>query len=54
MIAKLIFGFIAMTLMTVFVGAVFVKLKDPALGVVILIGLGMMAYEFYEFLHEDD
>jgi hypothetical protein len=54
MLTKLIFGLIGMLLMIVFVGAIVVKLKDPALVVVVLIGLSMMAYDFVEFLREKD
>ena len=51
---KVIFGLISMALMTVFVGAIAVKLKEPALAIVILVGLAMMVYDFIEFLREKD
>lgn len=54
MLTKVIFGLISMALMTVFVGAIVLKLKDPALAVVVLIGLAMMVYDFVEFLREKD
>jgi len=54
MLTKLIFGLIGMALFTVFTGAVIVKLKEPALIVVVLIGLAMMVYDFIEFLREKD
>ncbi|MBK9244163.1 MAG: hypothetical protein IPM30_04795 [Burkholderiales bacterium] len=54
MFTKVIFGLISMALFTVFVGAVVVKLKDPALIVVVVAGLAMMVYDFIEFLREKD
>lgn len=54
MLTKVIYGLISMTLMTVFVGAIVMKLKDPALIVVVLAGLAMMVYDFIEFLREKD
>ena len=54
MLTKLIFGLISMALIVVFTGAVVVKLKEPALIVVVLIGLAMMVYDFIEFLREKD
>lgn len=54
MLTKVIFGLIGMALMTLFAGAIVVKLKDPALTVVVLIGLAMMVYDFVEFLREKD
>jgi hypothetical protein len=51
---KFIFGLIGMALFTVFTGAVVVKLKEPALVVVVLIGVAMMVYDFIEFLREKD
>jgi hypothetical protein len=54
MFTKVIFGLIGMALFTVFVGAVVVKLKDPALIVVVVAGLAMMVYDFIEFLREKD
>jgi hypothetical protein len=54
MLTKLVFGLISMTLVVVFVGAIILKLKDPALVVVVAIGLAMMVYDFVEFLRERD
>jgi hypothetical protein len=54
MLTKLIFGVLSMALMTVFVGAIVVKLMDPALAIVVLIGLAMMVYDFIEFVREKD
>ena len=54
MLTKLIFGLISMALFTAFTGAVVMKLKEPALFVVVLVGLAMMVYDFLEFLREKD
>lgn len=54
MLTKLLFGLISMALMTAFVGAIVLKLKDPALAVVALIGLAMMVYDFIGVLRERD
>lgn len=54
MMTKVIFGLISMALMATFAGAIVVKLKEPALIVVVLIGLAMMVYDFIEFLREKD
>jgi hypothetical protein len=54
MLTKVIYGLIGMALFTVFVGAVVVKLKEPALIVVVLAGIAMMVYDYIEFLREKD
>jgi hypothetical protein len=54
MLLKVIFGLISMTLMVIFVAPVVIKIKSMALVGVILIGMGMMAYDFIEFLREKD
>ncbi len=54
MLTKVIFGLISMALFTTFVGPIVLKLKDPALIVVVLVGLAMMVYDFIEFLREKD
>jgi hypothetical protein len=54
MTLKVIFGLIGMALLIAFVAPVLVKLKSAALAIVILIGVGMMAYDFWEFLRERD
>lgn len=51
---KIFTGLLAMAIMVIFVGVVFVKLKDVSLGAVILIGVAMMVYEFIETLKEKD
>jgi len=54
MLTKVIFGVFAMALMATYVGAIVLKLMDPALAVVVLIGLAMMGYDFFESLREPD
>jgi hypothetical protein len=54
MLLKVIFGLISMTLMVIFVAPVVVKIKSVALVGVILLGMGMMLYDFIEFLREKD
>jgi hypothetical protein len=54
MLARVIFGLIGVVLMTVFVGAILVKLKDPALGTVLLIGLVLMLFDYWQSLREGD
>jgi hypothetical protein len=54
MVTKWIFGLISMALMVAFVGAIVMKLKDPALAIVVVIGLALMVYDFIEFLREKD
>jgi hypothetical protein len=54
MLLKVIFGLISMTLMVIFVAPVVIKIKSVALVGVILLGMGMMLYDFIEFLREKD
>ena len=54
MLLKVIFGLVGMALMLIFVAPVVIKIKSAALIAVILIGMGMMAYDFIEFLREKD
>ncbi len=54
MLLKVIFGLISMALMVIFVVPVVIKIKSVALIAVILLGMGMMAYDFIEFLREKD
>jgi hypothetical protein len=51
---KVIFGLIGMGLMLAFLAPVVLKLKSVALIAVILLGLAMMVYDFFEFLREGD
>jgi hypothetical protein len=54
MLTKVIFGLIGMALFVVFTGAVVVKLREPALFVVVLAGVAMMVYDFIVSLREED
>lgn len=54
MLLKVIFGLIGIALMVIFVAPVVVKIKSVALIAVILLGMGMAAYDFIEFLREKD
>lgn len=49
---KLIFGLIGGLLMVLFLGAVFVKLKIVALGIVMAVGVAMMGYDTWLSLGE--
>lgn len=51
---KVIAGLIGLASLLLFLAPPLVKLKDFALAVVILIGFGMAAYEFYEQLRGKD
>lgn len=50
MIFKIVAGIVAAALLVAFIGPVVVKLKDPALIVVSIIGLGMMAVDIWQSL----
>ena len=54
MLLKLIAGFAGMILLLVFVGIPAWKLKEIPLVIVIVIGVAMMAYEFWEQVREKD
>ena len=54
MVMKAIFGAIGVILMTVFLGAIVVKVKAPALAVVIVVGLLLMAFDTWQSLGEKD
>lgn len=54
MLLKLIAGLVGMLLLLVFVGIPAVKLKEIPLIVVIVIGVVMMGYEFWEQIREKD
>jgi hypothetical protein len=51
---KLWCGIIAMLLMLAFLGPMLIKLKEVDLTIVILIGVAMMVYDFWESLKEKD
>ena len=54
MLLKVVFGLIGIALMLTFVAPVVIKIKSIALIAVILVGVAMMAYDFIEFLREED
>ena len=51
---KILAGIIALALVTVYIGAIAVKLKDPALFVVGLAGLAMVIVDLWQSLKEKD
>lgn len=54
MIAKILMGVIAIGMAVAFFAVPIVKLKDPALIIVVVIGVAMMIYNFVEVLREKD
>ncbi len=52
--AKIVMGLIALALAIGFFAPPAVKLKDPAMIVVILIGVAMMVYNFIEVVRSKD
>jgi uncharacterized membrane protein len=54
MIVKIISGIVAVALLVAFLLPVVIKLKEVALGVVVLIGLGLMARDLWESLREKE
>lgn len=53
-IAKIVMGLIALTFALAFFAPPAIKLKDPALIVVLLIGVAAMVYNFIEVVREKD
>ena len=53
-IAKFVMGIIALAMALAFFAPPAIKLKDPAMIVVILIGVAAMVYNFIEVLKEKD
>ncbi|MFZ5557627.1 MAG: hypothetical protein ACOZDY_13055 [Pseudomonadota bacterium] len=51
---KAITGMLALVLMVIFLGVVVVKVKEIALVVVLLIGMGFMIWEYIESLRHRD
>jgi hypothetical protein len=51
---KYVAALIAITLFTIFCGAILVKMKDVALTIVILIGFVMMATDLYQSIKRKD
>jgi 4-hydroxybenzoate polyprenyltransferase len=54
MIAKIIMGLVALGMALAFFAVPILKLKEPALIIVILIGVAMMVYNFIEVVREKD
>ena len=54
MVLKAIYGVIAAALVTVYLLAPAIKLKDPALTAVLIIGVLMMAIDLWQSLRKDD
>lgn len=54
MFAKIIMGVIALGMAIAFFAVPIVKLKDPALIIVVLVGVAMMVYNFVEVVREKD
>jgi hypothetical protein len=52
--AKILMGVFAIGVAIAFFAVPVIKLKDPALLIVILIGVGAMVYNFIEVLREKD
>lgn len=54
MSTKLVTGLIGLMLVVAFLAVPVIKLKEPALAIVILIGVVMVIYEFVETLRSRD
>ena len=54
MIFKIFAGIVAAALLIVFVAPVVIKLKDVALGIVVLIGVTMMLVDLWQSLQSKD
>lgn len=54
MVLKIIAGLLAVLLMIGFNGAAAIKLQDPALIIVALIGIAMMAIDLWQSLRSQD
>jgi len=53
-IAKIVMGLIALTMALSFFAPPAIKLKDPAMIIVLLIGVAAMIYNFIEVVREKD
>ncbi|MBX3606098.1 MAG: hypothetical protein KF788_12520 [Piscinibacter sp.] len=51
---KIVMGLVALVMALAFFAVPMFKLKDPAMIIVILIGVGAMVYSFIEFVREKD
>jgi len=54
MIAKIVAGLVATLLVLAYLLPPAIKLKDPALAIVIAIGITMMLVDLYQSLHKND
>jgi 4-hydroxybenzoate polyprenyltransferase len=52
--AKIVMGLIALTMALLFFAVPAVKLKEPAMIIVLLIGVAAMVYNFIEVVREKD
>jgi len=52
--AKIVMGLIALTMAVLFFAVPAVKLKEPAMIIVLLIGVAAMVYNFIEVVREKD
>jgi hypothetical protein len=53
-IGKILMGLIALIMVVAFFAPPVIKLKDPAMIIVILIGVGAMIYSYIEVVREKD
>jgi hypothetical protein len=51
---KLLFGMLGAVLMTVFLGSIVLKVKEPALVAVVLVGLLLMLVDLWQARNEKD
>ena len=54
MIARIVSGLIALLLAGAFFAVPIIKLRDPALVIVVLIGMAMMIYNFIEVVRDKE
>lgn len=52
--AKIVMGLIALAMAMAFFAPPMIKLKDPAMIIITLIGVAAMIYSFIEFVREQD
>lgn len=52
--AKTVMGLLALAMVLAFLAPPVIKLKDPAMIVVILVGVAAMLYSVFEFIREKD
>lgn len=54
MALKIFAGIVAVTLLLAFLGPVVIKLREPALAIVVLVGIAMMLLDLWESLQSKD